>query len=79
VVTNFANSLFICREVPSLAASNSEPNSKKKKKENENIGGDFLRLAPPIPSNFKLNSTSAFQPFHHLVYPDFCLIWKNSY
>ncbi|XP_047162657.1 uncharacterized protein LOC124832486 [Vigna umbellata] len=63
---DFSNSTI--REVPSLAASNSELNSKKKKKDNESISGDFLRLAPPIPcSNFKLNSTSAFQPFHHLA------------
>jgi len=65
--------LCICREIPSLEPSNSDQNSKKKKKENKNFVGDFLRLAPPIPcSNSK--STSPFQPFHNLVYPDSCQI-----
>ncbi|CAJ1978514.1 unnamed protein product [Sphenostylis stenocarpa] len=58
---DFSNSTI--REIPSLEASNSELNSKKKKKENKNFGGDFLRLAPPIPCS---SSKSAFQPFHPL-------------
>ncbi|KAL5147123.1 hypothetical protein HKD37_06G016863 [Glycine soja] len=56
---DFGNSTL--REIPSLSASNSNMNSKKNKKGKKNIGGDFLRLAPPTQcSCSKLKSSSAF-------------------
>ncbi|XP_020201946.1 protein SPEAR2 [Cajanus cajan] len=66
---DFGNSTL--REVLSPSASNSKLILKKSKKENNNFGGDFLRLAPPTPClNSKLKSPStslAFLPQGNMV------------
>ncbi|KAL2326776.1 hypothetical protein Fmac_020203 [Flemingia macrophylla] len=59
-ILDFGNSTL--SEVLSLPASNSEQICKKSKKENKNLGGDFLSLAPPTPS---LRSPSTYLAFRH--------------
>ncbi|KAK7272571.1 hypothetical protein RJT34_29250 [Clitoria ternatea] len=62
------------RETPSCSGSNSEPNSKKRNKENENFKGDFLSLAPPSPPSCppsKFKTSSSFLAFHNQGYPEF--------
>ena len=76
--------ISICREIPSLSASNSELISKKNKKGKKNIGGDFHTVDPPTRcSCSKLKSPSGFVPFRHQVYPDFeslfSRLWKISH
>ncbi|XP_027342643.1 uncharacterized protein LOC113855272 [Abrus precatorius] len=72
---NFDASNSTSREVPFFSASKSEPNSKKRKIENENFSGDFLTLAPPLSpascSPSKLKSPSTSQALHNQEYPQF--------
>ncbi|XP_057742283.1 uncharacterized protein LOC130960822 [Arachis stenosperma] len=51
------------RELPSCSASNSELNSRKRSKENENFNGDFLTLAPPTPTSSPPSQTKPFSAF----------------
>ncbi|KAH1144490.1 hypothetical protein GLYMA_12G228100v4 [Glycine max] len=56
------------REVSSSLASYSEPNSKKRREENENFNGDFLTLAPPSPTSYppsKSKLSSTYLAFHN--------------
>ncbi|XP_057726474.1 protein SPEAR2-like [Arachis stenosperma] len=51
------------RELPSCSASNSELNSRKRNKENENFIGHFLTLAPPTSTSSPPSKTKPFSAF----------------
>ncbi|XP_020964848.1 uncharacterized protein LOC107611941 isoform X3 [Arachis ipaensis] len=51
------------RELPSCSASNSELNSRKRNKENENFVGDFLTLASPTSTSSPPSKTKPFSAF----------------
>ncbi|MED6111471.1 hypothetical protein PIB30_052594 [Stylosanthes scabra] len=64
----------MCRELPSCSASNSEQNSTKRNKENENFNVDFLSLAPPTPISCPPSRMKPFSPFlgfPNQDYPEF--------
>ncbi|MED6218771.1 hypothetical protein PIB30_029739 [Stylosanthes scabra] len=65
---NYDASNSTLRELPSCCASNSELNSRKRKKQSENFNGDFLSLAPPTPTSCPPSRMKPFSPF--LAFPN---------